>query len=261
MSFTYKDQLGDTILLEEAPHRIVSLVPSQTELLFDIGAGTQVVGVTKFCIHPDAARKDKTIVGGTKNYHLDQIRALQPDLIIGNKEENMKESILELKKEFQVWMSDIQSLEDALDMIVDIGQITGHQTESRALANEISTGFDRLKKLPARRVLYFIWKKPYMVAAANTFIDHLLTRIGLVNAADHLDRYPDLTPEEIRDIDPELILLSSEPYPFKQSDKEEIARICPRARIIPVDGELFSWYGSRLKKAPPYFAELLYTAL
>lgn len=235
-------------------------MPSQTELLFDIGAAAQVVGVTKFCVHPDSARKEKSIVGGTKNYHLDRIRSLQPDLIIGNKEENVKESILELKKEFPVWMSDVKTIEDALEMIIEIGRITGHKIESRVLAKEIAVAFDQLQQLPVRRVLYLIWKKPYMVAASETFIDHLLARIGLVNVVSHLERYAELSSDDIRDLDPELILLSSEPYPFKQKDKEEFAQICPHARIQLVNGELFSWYGSRLKKAPAYFSKLLYTA-
>lgn len=261
MSREFTDQLFYTIQLKNKPMRIVSLVPSQTEFLYDVGASSQLVGVTKFCVHPEVARKEKQIVGGTKNYHADQIRALQPDLIIGNKEENVKQSIDALRKDFPVWMSDVRTLEDAYEMMLALGDITGHEATAGSMVEKISDLFERLPSLPERRVLYFIWKEPYMVAGSDTFIDHMLRRIGLVNAAGHMSRYPVLTETEIRDLKPGLIFLSSEPYPFRENDVESLAVLCRSARVMRVDGEFFSWYGSRLLHAPEYFSRLLSTAL
>ncbi len=251
------DQVQHTIRLENPPRRIVSLVPSQTEFLFDIGAGDQVAGVTRFCVYPEKARKEKVLVGGTKNYDIGRIRELEPDLIIANKEENVRASIEELQNEFPVWTSDISSLEDAMEMMLEVGRITGHAPEASRIAEDIRLGFENLPEFSGTRILYFIWKNPYMVVASDTFIDHVLNRIGLTNAAAHMSRYPSLEPREIRDLNPDIILLSTEPFPFRENDAEELAHICPNARIMQVNGEYFSWYGSRLKQAPAYFSRML----
>ena len=257
MSHVFTDQLNERMVLDDIPRRIVSLVPSQTEFLFDIGAGDQITGVTRFCVHPEEARRDKVIVGGTKNYNLERIRELKPDLIIGNKEENVKEFVEMLRREFPVWMSDVKTLEGALSMMQELGRITGHELPARRIVSDIRQAFNQFKKLPASRTLYFIWKNPYMVAGADTFIDHILNRIGLKNAASDLSRYPVLSVDQIKALHPDLILLSSEPYPFKEQDREELQRICPAARIIQVDGEIFTWYGSRLRKGPAYYSRLM----
>ncbi len=240
------------------PMRIVSLVPSQTELLYDLGLGDRVVGITKFCIHPEEWRKQKTIIGGTKSYHFDKIELLKPDLIIGNKEENDQEQIELLQERYPVWMSDIFNLDDALRMIASIGELTNTSQKAMALGITIKKGFSALpSNAEPKRTAYFIWRKPYMVAGGNTFIDNMLQRSGLINVFQNKGRYPVIDLEDIKHKNPEVILLSSEPYPFKNKHLEEIKEVCPNTEVLLVDGELFSWYGSRLIKSVSYFQELL----
>ncbi len=252
------DQLHRTIEVPDRPLRIISLVPSQTELLYDLGLGERVVGITKFCIHPEAWFKSKHRVGGTKKVDLDKVRALKPDLIIGNKEENERKDIEALAREFPVWMSDIRDLESALDMIGQVGGLTGTEERAQDLAARIASGFSNLGvREEPRTVAYFIWREPYMVAGHGTFINDMLKRMGLVNVFDEGDaRYPTITEQELAEADPEVILLSSEPYPFKEKHILELNMICPGTPVHVVDGELFSWYGSRLLRSPEYFSGL-----
>nr|WP_317164188.1 helical backbone metal receptor [Pontibacter pudoricolor] len=251
---TFTDQMGHQLTLPQFPQRIVSLVPSQTELLFDLGLADRIVGVTKFCIHPKEQVKDKTIVGGTKNFKFDVIEQLQPDLIIGNKEENYKEGIEQLQQKYPVWMSDIYTLEDSLEMMQLIGEITGAETIAHQLTQTIRSGFEQLYP-PAKQTIetaYFIWRNPYMAVGGNNFIDNILQHCGFINAFAELERYPEISAEQLQQANPQLILLSSEPYPFKQKHISEFQELCPKATIKVVDGEMFSWYGSRLVQAPEY---------
>ncbi len=251
-----KDQLNREVKIPFPPKRIVSLVPSQTELLFDLGLEDEVVGITKFCIHPEAWFRKKKRVGGTKKLSLEAIAALEPDLIIGNKEENERTQIEVLMDRYPVWMSDVQNLEDAADMIRRIGEMTGKGPEGEALALKIRDSFDDLNPEKNWKTAYFIWRKPYMAAASDTFIDDMLKRAGFINAFAHLQRYPELDVESIREAQPEIILLSSEPYPFRQNHVEELRKVCPNTLICLADGELFSWYGSRLIRSAAYFRNL-----
>lgn len=252
----YTDQMQRKVEVPDNPRRIVSLVPSQTELLCSLGLEEEVVGLTKFCIHPPHWRKQKQVIGGTKKFHLDKIRALQPDLIIGNKEENYQEGIEALEKEFPVWMSDIFTLEDSLQMMRQLGQLTNRAEEAAALASQIAEGFATLQPLPSVDSLYFIWQKPYMAVGGNTFINEMLHRCGFRNLLSGRQRYPELTEEDIRQLNPRLLLLSSEPYPFKEKHIAEFQALCPEAKVLVVDGEMFSWYGSRLLQAVPYLQQL-----
>ncbi|RZK32979.1 MAG: cobalamin-binding protein [Hymenobacter sp.] len=251
--------MGREVRFLYPPLRIVSLVPSQTELLFDLGLRKQVEGVTKFCVHPPDARQVASVIGGTKNFDFTKIRAARPDLIIGNKEENYQEGIAELARHYPVWMSNMTDLPEALDMIRRIGAITGKGYLAEPLAAEIDGSFARL--LPRRptsvTAAYLIWRKPYMVAAGGTFINDMLRRAGFTNVFEHLGRYPEVTPEQLRATAPARIFLSSEPYPFKEKHLAEFQAICPIAQVQVVDGELFSWYGSRLRRSAAYFSELL----
>ncbi|MBX7204393.1 MAG: helical backbone metal receptor [Bacteroidia bacterium] len=254
----FTDQMGNTLHLPHIPKRIVSLVPSQTELLYDLGLTDEVVGQTLFCIHPKSQHESKPRVGGTKKLQLDKIRQLKPDLIIGNKEENEQSQIAELQKEFPVWMSDIKNMDDALQMIEGIGNITGRQEQAAILCKSIQnafTGFNTPVQSHGAKVLYLIWRNPFMAAGTDTFISDMITRIGWQNAITQ-NRYPELTAEQIAILDPDIILLSSEPYPFKNEHIGELKMICPGAHIRLADGEMFSWYGSRLLKAATYFREL-----
>lgn len=256
----YTDQLNRKIELSSPPKRIISLVPSQTELLYDLGLRDEVVGITKFCVHPEEWFRTKTRVGGTKKLDFEKIKALQPDLIIGNKEENEQLQIEELMKHQNVWMSDIYTMKDAYDMITRIGTLVGKQQEGMLLKLEIESKFHALSLDLSTlnfqaKVAYFIWNKPFMVAGNNTFINEMLKVCGLKNVFETA-RYPEVTAEQIAALGPELMLLSSEPYPFKEKHIEEFKRICPKAKVVIVDGEMFSWYGSRLLKAPAYFKQL-----
>lgn len=238
------------------PQRIISLVPSQTELLADLGLGDRVVGITKFCIHPKKWRKTKTIVGGTKKFDFEVIRSLNPDLIIGNKEENYQEGIEELQKHYPVWMSDIVTIEDAYQMMLKIGDLTGTSEKAFALTERIKKDFASIIPLKSQRTLYLIWKNPWMGAASGTFINEMLKISGLQNCMGNKTRYPEVTSDEIKELNPDLILLSSEPYPFKEKHMEELQMLCPKSKILLVDGEMFSWYGSRLLKFPTYLEDL-----
>jgi ABC-type Fe3+-hydroxamate transport system substrate-binding protein len=252
MKFT--DQTGYTIELNGKPKRIISIVPSQSELLWDMGLGEELIGITKFCIHPDEMFRSKERVGGTKKLNIEKIRVLKPDLIIGNKEENEQGQIEELRKEFKVWMSDIYDLKDAYDMMKSCGALCGKENEAAKIILQIQNNFKVLNTsgLKDKTVAYFIWYDPFMAAASSTFIDFILKEIGFKNVYSDLQRYPELNIEQIKKASPDYILLSSEPFPFKEKHVNELKAVCPDSKILLVDGELFSWYGSRLLKAPEY---------
>ena len=253
---SFSDQMGNQVLLTRPPQRIISLVPSQTELLFDLGLDQTVLGITKFCIHPSDWLTRKVVVGGTKKFHFDIIDKLDPDLIIGNKEENYRDGIEILQEKYPVWMSDIHTLEGALSMMTSIGQLVGKQEQAIEICQRVLKNFANVKRFEGKSVLYLIWRKPWMAAGSNTFIHSLLTMLGLRNTLELRTRYPELTEEEIRELNADCIFLSSEPFPFDTSHIDEIRRISPKSKILLVDGELFSWYGSRLLLSPDYFNTL-----
>lgn len=256
---TITDQMGRSITLMQRPRRIISLVPSQTELLADLGLDDEVAGITKFCIHPENWFRSKPRVGGTKQYDFEKIAALQPDLIIGNKEENAQEQIEQLMRLYPVWMSDIYTLEDALNMIGRIGEITGKTEQTTQIIAKITQGFSALKPIAEKqKAAYFIWRKPWMVAGHNTFINEMMQRCGFENVfTNGASRYPEINEEQLRNANPNVLLFSSEPYPFKEQHFDELRSICPNAKFTLVDGEAFSWYGSRLTYSPAYFNKLI----
>lgn len=255
----FTDQLNRTIELTNEPKRIISLVPSQSELLWDLGLRQELVGITKFCIHPDEMYRSVSRVGGTKQLNLDKIRDLQPDLIIGNKEENEREQIETLMQEFPVWMSDIYTYTDALDMIKRIGELTNKAHLSQLLIKETQQAFDQLSQqtLSPLKTLYLIWREPYMAAGRHTFINDMMQRSGFDNLISDADsRYINISIEQIKEWQPELVLLSSEPYPFTEKHVEELQAHLLNTKILLADGEMFSWYGSRMKYAPEYLMGL-----
>jgi len=240
------------------PHRIISLVPSKTELLADFGLEEEVVGITKFCIHPKLWFKNKSRVGGTKNIDISKIIELQPSLVIANKEENDKEQIERLPPEILVWLSDIKTFEDALQMIKNLGNLLQVQNK----ANEILTQIKKAKSTYIKknsskiRAAYMIWDKPMMVAGGDTYINAMMQLAGFQNVFAHQNRYPTVIQEELYHQKPEVLLLSSEPFPFKQKHLAKYQNILPNSKILLADGTMFSWYGSRLSKAFPYFTTL-----
>lgn len=261
----YKDQLGNQHIFEATPKRIVSLVPSQTELLYDLGLEESIVGITKFCVHPFHLKSTKAIVGGTKKIHVDKIKDLQPDIIICNKEENTKEIVDSLQGICPVWITDICTVEDNNQMISDFGQLFNKRTEAMKWIDKINFAhrdfLNFIKDFEIQKVAYFIWANPYMVAGGNTFINTLLELNKFeniyANNEKYEGRYPEVVVQKMRiQGDPDIVFLSSEPFPFKDEHAFELGRHTHHAKTVFVDGEMFSWYGSRLVKAFDYFKKL-----
>lgn len=257
-----QDQLGTSHTFETTPKRIVSLVPSQTELLYDLGLEESIIGITKFCVHPFHFKSTKKIIGGTKKVHVEKIRLLQPDIIIANKEENTLEIVSELSKICPVWVTDIITLDDNLKMIEDFGILFNKRTEAQKWTDKINFAYqdflDFVKNKEAQKVAYFIWANPYMVAGNNTFINEMLKLNNFQNIYENREeRYPEIIIQKMRiQGNPDLILLSSEPFPFTDEHAFELGRFTHHAKTVFVDGEMFSWYGSRLVKAFAYFKKL-----
>jgi len=258
-----QDQIGNSLEIIETPLRIISLVPSQTELLVDLGLVKNIVGVTKFCLHPASLKKEKTIVGGTKNINIQKIKELNPDIILCNKEENTKEIVSQCIQIAPTHVSDIFTIDDVLTLINQYSVIFSCKSIAAKISEEILLSLKAFQKLIAdkepKKVAYFIWKKPWMVAGSNTFINSILEVNKFDNIYKNEQRYPEVNLDELK-LKSELdcLLLSSEPYPFKEKDLEELQQQFKKQRIILVDGEMFSWYGSRLIMAFEYFKTLHY---
>lgn len=249
----FQDQIGRSFELKELPQRIVSLVPSQTEMLVDLGLEKSIVGVTKFCVHPERIRSEKAQVGGTKNLNLDRVEVLNPDLIIANKEENTREDIEALAKKYPVYISDIENLNDAKDLALDMGVLTGNDEKAQELVSQIDHALSQLadwrQNTKPISVLYMIWNEPYMAAGTDSFITEMLHICGVHNVLHKWHesglRYPEVSVDQIKALNPDIILLSSEPYPFKKHHGEELSEKIG-VKTMLVDGEIFSWYGSRI---------------
>ncbi len=245
-----------------SPQRIISLVPSQTELLYDLGLNGRVAGITKFCVHPDSWYRCKTRIGGTKNINIDVIHRLKPDLIIANKEENTKDQIELLQNFYPVYISDVNDLEDAYDMIIHIGKLTETELKAESIIIQIKLSFkalaDRLLSAGFKKgnAAYLIWRDPYMAVGSDTFINSMLKLCGFNNVFDSFSRYPVVVVNDLKRMGCECLLLSSEPYPFREKDVEAFRMQFPDMKVILVDGQYFSWYGSRLIQAAQYFTHL-----
>lgn len=267
---SFKDQIGKELKFDNTPTRIISIVPSQSELICDLALEQQLVGITKFCVHPSYLIQQKPIIGGTKKINIEKVKSLGPHIIIANKEENEKSQVEELAKICPVWTSDIYNLNDALDMISKLGEILGAGKKAEALVSKIESEFrnyheDQVQMLIEGEKLtaaYLIWRNPYMVGGGDTFIHWMLETCGFKNAFGDCLRYPEKSMEELKDCD--VILMSSEPFPFQEKHIEELSKKFKELRgvekipkIVLVDGEIFSWYGSRLTLAPSYFEQLM----
>lgn len=253
----YIDQLNRQIELPATPKRIISVVPSQTELLYDLGLRTEVIGITKFCVHPKEWSAIKYRIGGTKNLQTDRIKNLAPDLIIANKEENVQKQIEMLANDFPVWISDVQNLKDAQSMVASVGEIIGKKDAAIAMCKQIDARFAEMQKQQEISCVYLIWQDPYMSVGADTFIHQMLQHCGFQNLLTNESRYPVISEKLLVALQPKLLLLSSEPYPFKQKHVAALQQLLPNAIVQLVDGEMFSWYGSRLLHAPTYFQQLM----
>lgn len=253
--FSTSDALGREVELPASPRRIISLVPSQTELLADLGLDDRVVGLTRFCTHPPGWKGRKQIVGGTKNVDPARVEALAPDLVLANREENVREQVEALAAFAPVYVTDVATVPEACAMIRTFGRLTGCSDAAETLARTVAEGFDRLEPATPIRAAYLIWRAPYMTVGEGTFIHDVMQRAGLTNVFGSRTRYPTVTAGDLRDAAPDVVLLSSEPYPFGDDHRAEVEQATGRPAAL-VDGALFSWYGSRLREAPAYLEAL-----
>ena len=236
--------------------KIVSLVPSITEALFDLGlTENEVVGRTKFCIHPQDKIKNVPIIGGTKNINIEKIKALQPDLILANKEENVKDQVEALMDDYKVMVTNIDTIEDNYYLLKNLGKLFGKEDRAQLYNLKIYDVLNQAKLDIPVKAAYLIWKNPYMTIGSDTFIHRILTEIGFENIFKNQTRYPQISTEDLADAD--VIMLSSEPFPFKEKHIEELKAFYPDKKIIIVDGEAFSWYGTHIAKCEEYFRELV----
>lgn len=236
--------------------KIVSLVPSITEALFDLGlTENEVVGRTKFCIHPQDKIKNVSVIGGTKNINIDKIKALQPDLILANKEENVKEQVEALMDDYKVMVTNIDTIEDNYYLLKNLGKLFGKEDRAQLFNLKIYDILNQAKLEIPVKAAYLIWNNPYMTIGSDTFIHRILSEIGFENIFKDKTRYPQITVEDLADAD--VIMLSSEPFPFKEKHIQELQVFYPDKKIMIVDGEAFSWYGTHIAKCENYFKELL----
>ncbi len=257
----YNDALNRTVKLDKAPTRIVSLVPSLTELLHDLSLEKQIVGITKYCVHPVHYKHTKTLVGGTKKVKFQTIKDLQPDFILCSKEENTPEMVAELEKIAPVFVSDVNTFDEALELIKQLGLILNRRTEAEHLIERILFRYreftESIKEVSVYRTVYFIWANPWMVAGGQTFINDMLRICKFQNAYEEQERYPEIKLKGMRfKAKPELLLFSSEPHDFTDEEVYEVLRTNKKTLTVYVDGQFFSWYGSRLAKAFEHFKQL-----
>lgn len=251
------DHLNRAIKVPILPQRIISLCPSITETLYELGLGDRVVGRTRYCIHPADQVCAARIVGGTKQINFEHVAKLAPDLIITEKEENPKELVEELAEKYPVFVANVENVQDALKMIVDIGVLTGTSMTATPLIQQIEKGLEKIVRDQPNKVAYLIWRKPYMVVGSPTYIDSILSVAGWENPfRARAERYPIVSLEELREVNLDYIFLSSEPFPFTEQHFEEFQEILPATKIVLVDGEIFSWYGARMRRLPDYIQQL-----
>jgi ABC-type Fe3+-hydroxamate transport system substrate-binding protein len=251
------DQLNNQHFFNQTPRKIVSLVPSITETLFDFGLENSIVGITKFCVNPPHFKKTKTIVGGTKKVNFDKIKSLNPDIIFCNKEENTREMVTELQKISKVWLTNIVTLADNNQMITDIGQIFSKPEIATNFINQIGQKSIQFQSnIQSKKAAYIIWKNPYMAAGFDTYISAVMQFIGLKNTFEDTNRYPETSVNMLQQMNLDFLLLSSEPYPFSEKDCSELQTLLPSTKVMLVDGEMFSWHGTRLLRAIDYFEKI-----
>ncbi|MEB6550816.1 helical backbone metal receptor [Heyndrickxia sporothermodurans] len=256
---TTKDHLGRLIEYEYPPKRIISLCPGITDTVYSLQLENEIVGRTKYCIHPEEKVRNAAIVGGTKKVKLDVIHELKPDLILAEKEENTKEMVEELEKHYPVFVAEVQSVDEAYRMIHDIGAVTDRAEIADRLVNTITSQFQFLPNVQGKRAAYVIWRKPYMVVGKDTYINSLLERIGFVNPFTASEgRYPSVSKEDFLQANLDYLLLASEPFPFQEKHQMEFAEFLQNIPSILVDGEMF-WYGPRMLEAAKYFKKTFET--
>ena len=233
--------------------RLVSLCPSLTELVFDLGLGDSLVGRTKFCVHPEGLVERVETVGGTKNPKVARVVELAPDLVLMNEEENRREDAEALAAAGVACHTSMpRTAAETAAMVRSIGAAVGRGERAEEIASDIERRAARVRRAAAPRArvryAYLIWREPLMAAGAATFVDGLLALAGGENVlADRAERYPAVSEAELAAAHPDAVLLSTEPFPFADRHAAELAERTgiARERFHIVDGELLSWHGSR----------------
>jgi ABC-type Fe3+-hydroxamate transport system substrate-binding protein len=248
------DDRGIPLALSEAPKRIVSLVPSLTETLVDLGAEDRIVGLTKFCVHPEHLRRERKRIGGTKGVHVGDIMDLQPDVVIANLEENEAQDVMALEiAGIPCWVCDVRSVERAFRLLSDLGRLVGCEQEGAALEREVRESWLQHRedvRIDAHKVAYAVWRNPWMWAGSDAYIQDVLRWWGWSPWPDE-PRYPKYDLDDLIRASIEEVFLPSEPFPFKAEHAKECGPLSTRL----VDGEMFSWYGSRMRRVPAYLKE------
>ena len=262
------DASGVVVSLSAHPRRIVSLIPSITEILFTLGVGEAVAGCTIFCTEPRDGVAGKTKVGGEKNPKLELIRELGADLVIANIEENVREHIETLRAwGIAVYVTYPRTVADGIALVAELGALTGAEDEGRRIAQDLERRLARVRTrgqghAPAR-VFCPIWRRPYMTINGDTYIDDMLTLCGGANIFAGLPkRYPEVTLEAVAGARPEVVLLPDEPYRFRQVHVKDFSAYPEMpavrdGRIHLMDGKLLSWYGPRIARALDVLPDLL----
>ena len=249
------DDRGIPLELDGVPQRIVSLVPSLTETLVDLGAEERIVGVTKFCTRPDHLRRERTRIGGTKGINLAQVMDLKPDLVIANLEENEAQDVMALEiAGVPCWVCDVRTVERAMSLLVDLGGLIGCRAEGEALLQEVRRGWGAAGVSggsTAGPVAYAVWRNPWMWAGRDSYIQSVMRWWGWTPWPEDA-RYPEYPMDQLEAEGVHRVLLPSEPFPFKEEHRAE----CLGLDAVLVDGEMFSWYGSRMRHVPEYMAAL-----
>jgi len=245
---TLVDGVGRAVTLDADPARLVSLVPSTTETLAALGLRERVVGRTRYCVRPRPWVDGVARVGGTKNPDLARVAALRPDLVVGNREENREEDLEALETLAPLWVAFPRDVDGALADLRAMARLVGAGEAGEALAARVEETRARARAAAGGgfRYAYLIWRRPYMTVNADTFVDAMLGEVGGTNAfGSRAERYPEVTRDELVEADPDVVLLSSEPFPFEARHAGELGPLAPRARLV--DGQACSWHGARME--------------
>jgi ABC-type Fe3+-hydroxamate transport system substrate-binding protein len=236
----FRDVLGHTFDFPAPPRRVVSLVPSLTETLFDLGAGDSVVGITDFCIFPPTLNRPR--LGGTKTPSIARIRQLEPDLVYVNVEENLRRHADEIAAFAPVFATEPKTVDDVATLIALLGAIHGREDR----ANELNQQLTANRELrTAFTFVVPIWKKPWMWCGGDTYVSDLVEQAGGRNLLGDRLRYPTIDRDEVLALEPDVVFLPDEPYLFTDADAEELHGVTPARIVGPFPGHLFTWHGTR----------------
>ncbi|HEU5393471.1 MAG TPA: cobalamin-binding protein [Candidatus Methylomirabilis sp.] len=264
----FRDALGREVSVPVLPRRVVSLIPSVTEICFALGAGDRVVGVTSFCTEPPAGVAEKVRVGGEKNPDLERIRRLRPDLVIANVEENRKPDVDALaESDIPVYVIYPRGVGEGITLLRTLGELLGVPAAGEAQAARVEAALEEVRRLRAGcaplRVFCPIWKNPWMACNRDTYVHDVLVTCGGENiTAERPERYPRVTLEEVAAAAPEVILLPDEPFRFgpKHLPLFSVFPGMPAVRdgrLYCIDGKWISWYGPRMAEGLPALTRVI----